>query len=107
MARLADGDASSTRQPQLSRTAIHDNKLYFFKLFPVHVKLIEHRRSLDDLPQKRPLSSFNPSNADCEPLDLLSQPSMASLESPLTQQARPDVFEPKVVGLYRRLFRVR
>ncbi|KAK3117736.1 hypothetical protein LTR53_000546 [Teratosphaeriaceae sp. CCFEE 6253] len=26
------------------------------------------------------------------------------LDSPLTQQARPDVFEPKVVGLYRRLF---
>ncbi|KAK5119375.1 hypothetical protein LTR85_007731 [Meristemomyces frigidus] len=26
-------------------------------------------------------------------------------QSPLTQQARPDVFEPKVVGLYRRLFR--
>ncbi|KAF7189692.1 hypothetical protein HII31_09012 [Pseudocercospora fuligena] len=29
----------------------------------------------------------------------------SSLDSPLTQQARPDVFEPKVVGLYRRLFR--
>jgi len=28
-------------------------------------------------------------------------------QSPLTQQARPDVFEPKVVGLYRQLFRVR
>jgi hypothetical protein len=27
-------------------------------------------------------------------------------QSPLTQQVRPDVFEPKVVGLYRRLFRV-
>ncbi|KAF2766553.1 DUF1741-domain-containing protein [Teratosphaeria nubilosa] len=26
-------------------------------------------------------------------------------QSPLTQQSRPDVFEPKVVGLYRRLFR--
>ncbi|KAK4507106.1 hypothetical protein PRZ48_000840 [Zasmidium cellare] len=26
-------------------------------------------------------------------------------QSPLTQQARPDFFEPKVVGLYRRLFR--
>lgn len=29
------------------------------------------------------------------------------MDSPLTQQARPEVFEPKVVGLYRRLFRVR
>ncbi|WPH04992.1 DUF1741-domain-containing protein [Acrodontium crateriforme] len=27
------------------------------------------------------------------------------LQSPLTQQARPNVFEPKVVGLYRRIFR--
>ncbi|CAK4032068.1 UPF0588 membrane [Lecanosticta acicola] len=27
------------------------------------------------------------------------------MDSPLTQQARPEVFEPKVVGLYRRLFR--
>lgn len=27
-------------------------------------------------------------------------------QSPLTQQTRPDVFEPKVVGLYRSLFRV-
>ena len=27
-------------------------------------------------------------------------------QSPLTQQARPEVFEPKVVGLYRSLFRV-
>lgn len=26
-------------------------------------------------------------------------------QSPLTQQTRPDVFEPKVVGLYRKLFR--
>lgn len=28
------------------------------------------------------------------------------MDSPLTQQARPETFEPKVVGLYRRLFRV-
>lgn len=28
-------------------------------------------------------------------------------QSPLTQQSRPDVFEPKVVTLYRELFRVR
>ena len=28
-------------------------------------------------------------------------------DSPLTRQEAPDVFEPKVVGLYRRLFRVR
>lgn len=28
-------------------------------------------------------------------------------QSPLTQQARPEVFEPKIVGLYRQLFRVR
>jgi len=28
-------------------------------------------------------------------------------QSPLTQQARPEVFEPKVVDLYRRLFKVR
>ena len=27
-------------------------------------------------------------------------------QSPLTQQARPEVFEPKVVGLYKALFRV-
>lgn len=27
-------------------------------------------------------------------------------QSPLTQQMRPEVFEPKVVDLYRRLFRV-
>lgn len=27
-------------------------------------------------------------------------------QSPLTQQARPDVFEPKIVGLYRQLFTV-
>ena len=27
-------------------------------------------------------------------------------QSPLTQQARPEVFEPKIVGLYRELFRV-
>lgn len=27
------------------------------------------------------------------------------MDSPLTQQTRPDVFEPKVVGLYRRIFR--
>lgn len=27
--------------------------------------------------------------------------------SPLTQQARPEVFEPKVVELYRRIFRVK
>ncbi|KAI7005432.1 hypothetical protein KC362_g18517, partial [Hortaea werneckii] len=26
-------------------------------------------------------------------------------QSPLTQQARPEVFEPKIVGLYRQLFR--
>lgn len=29
-----------------------------------------------------------------------------NMDSPLVQQARPDVFEPKVVGLYRRLFQV-
>lgn len=28
-------------------------------------------------------------------------------QSPLTQQERPEVFEPKIVGLYRKLFRVR
>lgn len=27
-------------------------------------------------------------------------------QSPLTQDVRPDVFEPKIVGLYRKLFRV-
>lgn len=27
-------------------------------------------------------------------------------QSPLTQDARPDVFEPKIVGLYRKLFKV-
>ncbi|KAK5116357.1 hypothetical protein LTR62_007904 [Meristemomyces frigidus] len=27
-----------------------------------------------------------------------------TMDSPLTQQSRPDVFEPKVVGMYRRLF---
>lgn len=43
------------------------------------------------------------------------KPSLSSTESPkptmeqspLMQQARPDVFEPKVVDLYRRLFKVR
>jgi len=34
-----------------------------------------------------------------------AKPSME--QSPLTQQARPEVFEPKVVDLYRRLFKVR
>jgi hypothetical protein len=29
------------------------------------------------------------------------------IQSPLTRQEPPDVFEPKVVGLYKRLFRVR
>ena len=29
------------------------------------------------------------------------------LQSPLTQQNRPDVFEPKIVGLYRQIFAVR
>jgi hypothetical protein len=28
------------------------------------------------------------------------------MDSPLTQQSRPETFEPKVVGLYRDLFRV-
>jgi hypothetical protein len=28
------------------------------------------------------------------------------LQSPLTQQSRPDYFEPKIVTLYRDLFRV-
>ncbi len=28
-------------------------------------------------------------------------------QSPLTQQVRPEVFEPKVVGLYKKLFKVR
>ena len=27
-------------------------------------------------------------------------------QSPLTQQVRPEILEPKVVGLYRKLFRV-
>lgn len=27
------------------------------------------------------------------------------MDSPLTQQSRPDVFEPKIVGLYRHIFR--
>ena len=31
---------------------------------------------------------------------------MAALQSPLTQVARPDVFEPKVVQLYKQLFQV-
>ncbi|KAK3675148.1 hypothetical protein LTR78_005082 [Recurvomyces mirabilis] len=32
-------------------------------------------------------------------------PLPSTMDSPLTQQNRPEVFEPKVVGLYRRLFR--
>jgi hypothetical protein len=34
-------------------------------------------------------------------------PPLTESDSPLTQQTRPEVFEPKVVELYRRLFRVR
>lgn len=33
-----------------------------------------------------------------------ARPTMA--DSPLTRQEAPDVFEPKIVGLYKRLFRV-
>lgn len=33
-------------------------------------------------------------------------PSTPAMESPLTQQSRPDVFEPKIAQLYRQLFRV-
>ena len=34
------------------------------------------------------------------------QSSSMDLQSPLTQQSRPDYFEPKIVTLYRELFRV-
>jgi len=37
-------------------------------------------------------------------VEAAKSPSME--QSPLTQLARPDVFEPKIVGLYRRLFAV-
>lgn len=41
------------------------------------------------------------------PLSPAGLPQKATMEqSPLTQDVRPDVFEPKVVGLYRNLFRV-
>lgn len=36
--------------------------------------------------------------------EAIKSPAMA--QSPLTQQTRPEVFEPKVVTLYKRLFRV-
>jgi len=37
--------------------------------------------------------------------DAVKSPTME--QSPLTQQARPEYFEPKIVGLYRNLFTVR
>ncbi|TKA77244.1 hypothetical protein B0A55_06134, partial [Friedmanniomyces simplex] len=42
--------------------------------------------------------------ASIKPSPNADGPKMPMHSSPLTQQARPDVFEPKVVGLYRRLF---
>jgi len=48
--------------------------------------------------------SFVASIKPNSPHDAVKSPTME--QSPLVQQTRPDVFEPKVVGLYKQLFRV-